>query len=113
VKSAAFVLSLALFAGCTHVQVAAPYGRPVRLMDATKKASIRRQYHAWFVIWGAVRLAGKDPVDVIRDEALCEARVQIEDNVPDAGIGFVYNFIQPIGLVPQTIVVEGNRNACE
>ena len=39
---------------------------------------------------------------MICDEALCEARVQVD-------------FVQPIGLVPQTIIVEGNRNgpACE
>lgn len=113
-KRRSFLLALALFAGCTHVQVAAPYGQRVRLMSASEKASVRRQYHAWFVLWGAVRLSGKDPVDVIRDETLCEARVRVEDNIPDAGLGFVYNFVQPIGLVPQTIIVEGNRNgACE
>jgi hypothetical protein len=33
--------------------------------------------------------------------------VRVEDNIPDAGIGFVYNVVSPIGFVPQTIVVEG------
>lgn len=106
---APLVASLAFVTACTHVTVAAPYGRVVRLLRADEATHVRRQYRAFFAVFGLVRLSGKDPVDVIRDEDLCAARVRVEDNIPDAGIGFLYNVVSPIGFVPQTIVVEGNH----
>ena len=39
---------------------------------------------------------------MIRDEALCEVRVRVEDNVPDAIIGVIYTMVEPIGIIPQT-----------
>jgi hypothetical protein len=98
--------------GCTHVTAASPWGREVRLLDRSEATAVRRQYRAWFALWGLVRLAGKDPADVIRDEGLCEVRVRVEDNVPDAIIGVVYTLVEPIGIIPQTVVVEGNRGSC-
>jgi hypothetical protein len=82
-------------------------------MGADEPAQVVRQYRAWFAIWGAVRVSGKDPADVIRDESLCEARVRIEDNVPDAFIGVMYTLIEPVGIVPQSIIVSGNREPCK
>jgi len=106
----AAVAALALLGtACSHVTVAAPYGREVRLLSFDDAAEVRRQYRAWFAIWGLVRLSGKDPADVMRDEGLCQARVRVEDNVPDAFIGVLYTLVEPVGIVPQTIVVEGNR----
>jgi len=106
------VLGLAVSAACSHVEVSAPNARSVRVMAADDPAAVRREYRAWFAIWGLVRVSGKDPADVIRDENLCAARVRIEDNVPDAGISVVYTVIEPVGLIAQTIIVEGIRN-CE
>ena len=110
-RAAALLAALALTTACSHVTVAAPYARDTRLLRRDEAASVRRQYRAWFAIWGLVRLSGKDPGDVIRDEGLCEVRVRVEDNVPDAGIGVLYTLVEPIGIIPQTIVVEGNRGA--
>jgi hypothetical protein len=90
----------------------APWGRDVRLLRPDEAAQVRRQYRAWFAIWGAVRVSGKDPADVIRDESLCEARVRVEDNVPDAMIGVVYTILEPIGIIPQTIILWENRAPC-
>ncbi|HTO08683.1 MAG TPA: hypothetical protein VMR86_16670 [Myxococcota bacterium] len=98
-----------LLTACTHVTAAAPWNHDVRLMRADEPAEVRRQYRAWFAIWGAVRVSGKDPADVIRDESLCAARVRVEDNVPDAFIGVMYTLIEPIGIIPQSIIVSGQR----
>ena len=109
----AFLAALALaMSACTHVTTAAPHDRHVRLLARDESAAVRRQYRAWFAFWGVVRLSGNDPVDVIRDEGLCEVRVRVEDNVPDAVLGVTYTIIEPIGIIPQTIIVEGNRGAC-
>jgi hypothetical protein len=101
--------SLALPTACTHVTVASPYGHEIRLLPRDEATQVRRQYRAWFAFWGLVRLSGKDPADVIRDEGLCAARVRVEDNVPDAIIAVMYTFAEPIGLIPQTIIIEGKR----
>ena len=107
------VLALAFAAlACAHVPTFAPHDREVRLMSGGERAAVSRPYRAWFALWGLVRLSGKEPADVIRDEGLCAARVRVEDNVPDAFIGAIYTVIEPIGIVPQTIVVEGNRGGC-
>ena len=106
--AAAFGL-LCFATACTHVTVASPWDRHVRLMSRDEPTQVRRQYRAWYAIWGVVRVSGKDPADVIRDEGLCEVRVRVEDNVPDAFIGVMYTIIEPIGIIPQSIIVEGNR----
>jgi hypothetical protein len=111
-RSCAVGLAALLLAGCTHVVAASPYGHEVHLLGRDDATSVRRQWRAWFALWGIVRLAGKDPADVVRDEALCEVRVRIEDNVPDAIIGLIYTMAEPIGIVPQTVIVEGNRGDC-
>jgi hypothetical protein len=111
VKRGVWLALLWLATGCTHVTVASPHDRRVRLLGADEVTQVRRQYRAWYAIWGLVRVSGKDPVDVIRDEGLCEARVRVEDNVPDAFIGVMYTIVEPIGIIPQTIIVQGNRAA--
>lgn len=108
----ALALAALVALGCSHVTAASPWGREVRLMGRDDGAAVRRQYRAWFALWGLVRLSGKDPADVIRDEALCMARVRVEDNVPDAFIGVIYTMVEPVGIIPQTIIVEGNRGGC-
>jgi len=109
VRPALVAVSLAVCTACTHVTVAAPHDRDVRLMPAGESASVRRAYRAWFAVWGVFRVSGKDPREVIRDEGLCEARVRVEDNIPDAFIGVLYTIVEPIGIIPQSIIVEGNR----
>jgi hypothetical protein len=108
-RAAGLLAAAALLTACTHVTVAAPYAHDTRLLRSDEATLVRRQYRAWFAIWGLVRLSGKDPADVVRDEGLCAVRVRVEDNVPDAGIGVLYTLIQPVGIIPQTIIVEGNR----
>lgn len=108
----AAALAALLLTACTHVTAVSPYGQEVRLLSREDATVVRRQWRAWFALWGLVRLAGKDPADVIRDEALCEVRVRVEDNVPEAIIGVLYTMVEPIGIIPQTVIVEGNRGDC-
>jgi hypothetical protein len=103
------LFSLVAASACSHVTAAAPYGRSVRLLAGDEATTVERRYRAWFAIWGLVRVSGKDPADVIRDEELCAARVRVEDNIPDAFIGVLYTIVQPIGIIPQSIVINGRR----
>jgi len=111
-RAGALPLLALVLCACSHVTASAPWNREVRLLSRDEASAVRRQYRAWFALWGLVRLSGKDPADVIRDEGLCAARVRVEDNVPDAFIGVIYTMAEPIGIIPQTVIVEGNRGRC-
>jgi hypothetical protein len=109
----ALILELALLAstaGCFFVDMQAPYGPDVKILPRDVPVEVTRRYQKWFAIWGTFHLAGKDPSEVIAEEKLVEARVYTEDSVEDVISSFIYFFCFPAGIIlPQTIVVEGNR----
>jgi len=109
----ALIFELALLAstaGCFFVDMQAPYGPDVKVLPRDAPVEVTRRYQKWFAIWGIFHLAGKDPSEVIAEEKLVEARVYTEDSVEDVISGFIYFFVFPAGIIlPQTIVVEGNR----
>lgn len=97
-------------AGCFVVEVNAPYGPDVRALPPDVPVEVTRRYQKWFAIWGIFPLSANDPSDIIAKEHLVEARVYTEDSVEDVISGLFYVLLFPAGiLVPQTIVVEGNR----
>jgi len=97
-------------AGCFAVEMTAPYGPDVKILRPGVPVEVTRRYQKWFAIWGTFHLAGKDPSEVIAEEKLVEARVYTEDSVEDVISSFIYFFCFPAGIIlPQTIVVEGNR----
>ena len=106
---AALALASLLLAGCFNVTVVAPPGQEVTLVADSTPVTVKRRYRTWFVVWGLTPLDNTMPDVVIGREHLREVRVTSEDNVPDAFLGVLYNLLIPIGLVTQTIVVEGNR----
>ena len=96
-------------AGCFNVKVMAPHGQEVYLVSSTEPAKVERRWRTWYVAWGMTPLDNTMPAEIIQREHLSEVRVIVEDTLPDAAHSFLYNFVTPIGLVPQTIVIQGNR----
>lgn len=98
-----------LLSGCFTVDVAAPYGTDITLVSSASPTTVRREYRTWFVAWGLTHLDNTMPDLVLDRERITEARIIVEDNVPDALHGILYNILIPIGLVTQTVIIEGNR----
>ena len=109
----AWVVGLAavsLLSGCFAVEAHAPYGPDVTLLPRDVPVEVTRRYQKWYAIWGVFPLSGRDPKEVIDEEQLVEVRVYTEDSIEDAISGFFYGLLYPTGIIiPQTIVVEGNR----
>lgn len=98
-----------LVAGCFNVSVMAPHGQEVYLVSSDESTEVRRQWRTWYVVWGMTPLDNTMPAEIIQREHLSEVRVIVEDNLPDAFHGFLYNVWIPIGLTVQTVIIEGNR----
>jgi hypothetical protein len=95
--------------GCAHVAVVAPHGQEVYLVSSQDTAQVERRWRTWFLAWGLTPLDNTMPAEYIQREQFTEVRVIVEDNVPDALHSILYNVIMPFGLVPQTVVLHGNR----
>jgi len=105
------VLSLT---ACFSVPLDAPYGENVRLLPAGTPVEVTIRYQKWYSIWGIFPLTMSDyPAEVIARQGLSEVRIYTEDTVEDALSGFVYVMLFPIGILPQSIVIEGNRSPSE
>jgi hypothetical protein len=103
------VVAAVMSTGCFNVEMVAPYGMDVTLMSSDAPAEVERRWRTWYVIFGISPLDDTMPVEYIQREQLTEVRLITEDNIPDALHGFFYNVIVPIGLVNQTLVLQGNR----
>jgi hypothetical protein len=96
--------------GCFAVQINAPYGPDVRVLPPDVPVEVTRRYQKWYAIWGIFPLSDNDPREIIARERLVEARVSTADSVEDILSGIAYTLLFPAGIiVPQTVVVEGNR----
>jgi hypothetical protein len=95
--------------GCAHVAVVAPPGREVYLVASGQTLPVERRWRTWFLVWGITPLDNTMPAEIIQREQLTEVRVIVEDNIPDALHSILYNVIIPFGVVPQTVVLQGNR----
>lgn len=102
-------LVLALGTGCFKVPIEAQADYPVKVLDGDAPVDVLEEFRTWYAIWGLFPLSDNRVADIIRREKLTEVRVRTVDTLPDALIGFVYTILLPIGIVPQSIVVEGNR----
>jgi len=95
--------------GRFHVDLYAPRGREIWLISSDEPVEVERRWHLWFVAWGASLVNEEQADQMIEREQLTELRLVTEDNIPDAGLGFLYNILIPIGIVNQTLVLQGNR----
>jgi len=98
-----------LASGCFTIPTYAPYGEHVRLLAPDEPAEVRRVYRTWFILGGLIPLDNTMPAEIIAREKLVEARIIVEDTVQDAGVAVVTTILLPLFILPQTIVVEGNR----
>ena len=107
------LLTLSLTA-CFSVPLDAPYGQDVMLLPAGTPVEVTKRYQKWYAIWGIFPLTMSDsPAEVIARENLSEVRIYTEDTIEDAFSGFVYVMLIPAGILPQSIVIEGNRRGSE
>lgn len=95
--------------GCFTIPTYAPYGEPVRLLAPDEPAEVRRVYRTWFILGGLIPLDNTMPGEIIAREKLTEARIIVEDTVQDAGVAIITTILLPLFILPQTIVIEGNR----
>jgi len=109
--TAALLVALLPQTACFTVEGVAPYGPDVTLIPGGEPVEVTRRYQKWYAIWGIFDLTpSANPRDVIKREELVEVRIYTEDAVEDAISGFFYTLLFPAGIIlPQTIVVEGNR----
>ena len=105
------ILTVLAFAviGCAHVSVVAPPGQTVYLASSVDKTQVQRRWHSWYLTWGLTPFNNAMPAEYIQREQLTEVRIIVEDNIPDALNAILYNVVMPFGLVPQTIIMQGNR----
>ena len=108
-RAAALVLAFPALAGCFTIDVAAPPGADITLVSSKEPTTVRREYRTWFVAWGLTPLDNTMPEVVLGREKIVATRVVVEDNIPDALHGILYNVLLPIGLVTQTVIIEGHR----
>ncbi len=110
-QKALLLVLIVTVTGCFKVQVQAQYGPDVKLLPRDVPVEVTRRYQKWYAIWGIFPLdETSNPADIIAREKLTEVRVYTEDSIEDAISGFFYVLLFPTGiLLPQTIVVEGNR----
>jgi hypothetical protein len=112
-RAIAVLLACTTLSGCFTVDVAAPPGADVTLVSSKAPTTVRREYRTWFVVWGLTPLDNTMPEKPIAHEKLTDVRVIVEDNIPDALHGILYGLLLPIGLVTQTVILEGNRAPAE
>ena len=106
---AGLALVLLLCCGCFNIDLYAPHGMDVTLLPSDEPVEVERRWRTWYVAWGLTHVDNTMPDEYIQRENLTEVRLITEDNVPDAFHGLLYNVLIPIGLVPQTLVLQGNR----
>jgi len=103
-------LSLSLLmTGCFSIRTYAPYGDSVRILAPDEPAEVRRVYRTWFMLGGLITLDDTMPAEIIAREKLTEVRVIVLDTVQDAGVAIITTILLPLFILPQTIVIEGNR----
>lgn len=95
--------------GCFTTHTYAPYGEHIRLLAPDEPAEVRRVYRTWFMLGGLIALDDTMPAEIIAREKLTEVRVIVLDTVQDAGVAIITTILLPLFILPQTIVIEGNR----
>lgn len=102
---------LAVLSGCFTVNAVAPVGPDVTVLPPDVPVEVTQRYQRWYAIFGIFPLSPTGEVqDIIAREHLVQVRVYTEDSVEDSIAGFFYTLIFPLGiLLPQQVVVEGNR----
>jgi hypothetical protein len=112
-RSCSALLLAALFAcsGCFVMRCDAPPPPPgVRLLSETAPVEFSRKYQKWYAAWGLFPLTpADDPKYIIANEKLVEARILQQDSTEDLFAGFIFTYMFVGVILPQSVIVEGNR----
>lgn len=111
--AAAALLALWGNAGCFVMHCDAPPPPPgVRLLSETAPVEFSRKYQKWYAAWGLFPLTpADDPKYIIANEKLVEARILQQDSEEDLFAGFIFTYMFVGVILPQSVIVEGNRTA--
>ena len=94
-----------LLCACGAVQIEAPPGGAIRMLDPDAPASVRDERVVWYALWGGKPLSDTSTAGTIARHGLKEARVGTELTFWDA---LVNTFTSLVSVVRRTVVVEGN-----
>jgi hypothetical protein len=87
------------------VQIEAPPGGRIRIMDADEPAQVRDERVVWYALWGGKPLSDTSTAETIARHGLREVRVGTELTATDSIVNAVTCFVS---IVRRTVVVEGN-----
>jgi hypothetical protein len=90
---------------CGAVQIEAPPGARLRIMDPDEPAQVRDERVIWYALWGGKPLSDTSTADTIASHRLREVRVSTELTPYDSVVNAVTCFVS---IVRRTVVVEGN-----
>lgn len=111
-RAAAALLALWGNAGCFVMRCDAPPPPGVRLLSETAPVEFSRKYQKWYAAWGLFPLTpADDPKYIIANEKLVEARILQQDSTEDLLAGFIFTYMFVGVILPQSVIVEGNRTA--
>ena len=99
-----------LLSGCFRTDLIAPENHQVRILAADAPTEFHTEYKNWYLLAGVLPIYTTQPEEIIAKEKLTEVRVQTEDTISDGVITFLSALIF-IGLFPQTVVVDGNKQS--
>src|SRR5215831_18629839 len=78
-RGSLWLVALALGLGaCGAVQIEAPPGRPVRMLDPDVPAAVREERVVWYALWGGKPLSDTSTAETIARHGLQEVRVGTE-----------------------------------
>ena len=91
---------------CGTVQVEAPPGGRVRIMDLDEPAKVIDERVVWYALWGGKPLSDDSTADTIARLELREVRVSTKLTAIDSVVNV---FAGVFTFARRTVVVEGNR----
>jgi ABC-type glycerol-3-phosphate transport system substrate-binding protein len=92
-------------AACGAVQIEAPPGARIRVLDAEAPAAVRDERVVWYALWGGKPLSDTSTAATIARHGLREVRVSTELTPWDSIVNFFTSFVS---IVRRTLIVEGN-----
>jgi hypothetical protein len=100
------VVALAFgLSACGAVQIEAPPGARLRIMDPDEPALVRDERVVWYALWGGKPLSDTSTANTIASHDLKEVRVSTELTPYDSVVNAVTCFVS---IVRRTVIVEGN-----
>ena len=94
-----------MLSACGAVQIEAPSGRRLRLMDVDEPAQVRDERVVWYALWGGKPLSDVSTAATIESHDLREVRVSTHLTPMDTVVNAFTSFIS---IVRRTLIVEGN-----